>query len=134
MRFLRPLLLLLVAACLISLAPTDADAGRANSIKFWASEFKVGQEMPRDVAEGELVLPVITLEIKGRASAYGGEKVDFSYEVPDARMWLDLLQVCSGSSARLSGVIASNARIEENGRTITGKGALESLNCRQILK
>ena len=134
MRFLRPLLLVFVAACLVTLAPTDADAGRANSIKFWASEFKVSQEMPRDVAEGEIVVPTITLEVKGRASAYGGEKVDFSYEVPDARLWLDILQICSGSSARLSGVIAANARIDEDGRTITGKGALESLNCRQILK
>ena len=69
MRFLRPLLLVFVAACLVTLAPTDADAGRANSIKFWASEFKVSQEMPRDVAEGEIVVPTITLEVKGRASA-----------------------------------------------------------------
>ncbi len=134
MRSLRPCLLVLAAASLVTSAPTDADAARANSVKFWASEFKVSQEMPRDVAEGEIVLPTITLEIKGRASAYGGDKVDFSYEVPDARMWLDLLQVCSGSSARLSGVIASNARIDEDGRSINGKGGLESLNCRQILK
>jgi len=134
MRFLRLAPLALIAALFVTSAPSTADAARANSIKFWASEFKVTQTMPTNVPEGEVALPTITLEIKGRASAYGGEKVDFEFEVPQAQMWLDLLQICSGSSARLSGVIASNARIDEDGRTITGKGGLAELNCRQILK
>ncbi|MCO4771730.1 MAG: hypothetical protein KDA24_16995 [Deltaproteobacteria bacterium] len=134
MRFLRALVLILVAALFVTSAPTDADAARANSIKFWASEFKITQEMPQNVAEGEIAIPTMSLEIKGRASAYGGEKVDFEYKVPDARLWLDMLQACSGSSARLSGVIAANARIDEDSKMIEGKGGLQSLVCRQILK
>ena len=128
------LALLLTVASALTLTPTAADAARASSVKFWASEFKVSQEMPKDVPEGEIAIPKITLEIRGRASAYGGDKVDFEFSVPDARMWLDLLQICSGSSARLSGTIAGDSRIQEDDRKIVGEGKLEELNCRQILK
>ena len=134
MRLVRPLTFVLAAVLFLTLGPAPADAGRATSIKFWASEFKVGQKMPTNVPEGEIALPVITLEIKGRASAYGGEKVEFEYEVTDAMLWLDVLQVCSGSSARLSGVVASSGNIDEGSKMISGKGGLAELTCRQILK
>lgn len=134
MRLVRVPTLVLAAALFMTVGPAPADAARVTSIKFWASEFRVGQEMPTNVPEGEIVLPVITLEIKGRASAYGGEKVEFEYEVTNAQVWLDVLQVCSGSSARLSGVVASSGIINEGSNMITGKGGLAQLTCRQILK
>jgi len=134
MRLIRSALLVLAAVLFVTAGPTSAEAAKANNIKFWASEFKVSQEMPTNVPEGEVALPIITLEIKGRASAYGGEKVEFEYEVTNAQIWLDVLQVCSGSSARLSGLISGNARIDEDSKMISGKGGLQELNCRQILK
>jgi len=132
-RILSAVLVVLGLAAMLTM-PAPAEAGRANDVKFWASEFRVQQTMPRNIEEGEIVIPTIELSIKGRASSFGGDKADFEFDVPDARMWLDVLQICSGSSARLSGVIAPDARISEDGNKITGKGGLAQLSCRQILK
>lgn len=132
MPMFRTLLAALVALVAASfLVPSTAAAA---DYKFWASEFKVSQEMPeKSDDEQEYVIPTISLTIKGRASLGGGDKTDFVYEVKDARMWLDVLQICSGSSARLQGEVDSK-RIEQDGNRVAGKGTLKSLTCRQILK
>lgn len=132
-RFVSAALLVLAVFAMIAVT-SPAEAGRASEVKFWASEFRVSQTMPTEVPEGEYAIPSYELLIKGRASSFGGDKSDFEFEVPDARPWLDLLQVCAGSSARLSGTIAPDARISEEGNKITGKGGLAQLTCRQILK
>jgi hypothetical protein len=134
MRLVRSLLLVLAATLFVTAAPSSADAARATSIKFWVSEFRVTQEMPTDVPEGEVVLPSITLELTGRASAYGGEKVEFQYKVSNAQMWLHVLHACAGGGARLSGVVAGAGRIDEDSKMISGEGPLAELTCRQILK
>lgn len=129
------LVALVVLGFLVAIAsPGPVEAGRASEVKFWASEFQLKQTMPTEVPEGEYAIPTFELNIKGRASSFGGDKSEFEFEVPDARPWLDILQVCAGSSARLSGTIAPDARISEEGNKITGKGGLAQLSCRQILK
>jgi hypothetical protein len=109
----------------------DAAAAKA-SIKFWAGEYRVYIVPGTFDGDGVLGEAAVTLKIKGRAAAYGGDKVDFSWEEPDAARWLPVLQVCGGGNGRLQGTISS--QVDQRDRGITGKGPIDELNCRVILK
>ena len=110
----------------------DADAA-SRGLKFWAAEYRV-YYMPGEVdADGVLGPAKARLVIKGRASAYGGDKVDFKWTEPDAVRWLPILQVCGGGQGKLSGHISSQTD-QTDDRGIEGSGPIDELDCRIILK
>lgn len=135
MPFRRFALTLIAAGALGSLfltSATDADAA-TSGLKFWAAEYRVFYTPGAVDAEGVLGPAKARLVIKGRASAYGGDKVDFKWTEPDAIRWLPILQVCGGGQGKLSGYISSQTD-QTADRGIEGSGPIEELDCRVILK
>ena len=100
----------------------SSDAFSAGFAKFSIESYKV--MMTADKPE------LIGLELRGRVSMYGGDKMDFRWVVPDANMWLPILNNCT--SGRLSGEVDLGRNT--GGREIEGEGPLASLQCRVILK
>ncbi len=133
-RFAMFLVVATVAGSLLS-GTQDAEAARA-TIKFWAAEYRVFYtpgETTTDKKGNEIVgEPTVKLTIRGRASAYGGDKVDFKWTEPNGSRWLDVLQVCGGGNGKLQGNISS--QVDQNERGIEGSGPIDDLNCRVILK
>ncbi len=133
MQFRRLALILFTVAAVAGLSlsgASDAEAGKA-TIKFWAKDYKV-EYTPAYMSGEELVAATVVLEVTGRASAYGGDKVDFEWTDPNGARWLPLLQVCGGGQGRLTGTISS--QVDQSDRGIEGKGPIDELNCRVILK
>ncbi len=130
---LRRLVFVLFAVLMLVPAGLPTDASAAGSLKFWVTEFKLRQTLVADPESKDGAMkPAYELEIRGRAALYGADKVDFVWEVVEPTAWLPTLATCPGG--RLSGIVDSSAKFEEDGRTITGKGKLEELQCRMILK
>ena len=130
---LRRLLFVVLAAVMILPAALPTDASAAGSLKFWVTEYKLRQTMVEDKESEEGGMKAeFEMTIKGRAALYGADKVDFEWDVTNVEEWLPLLQACPGG--RLSGVVDSSSKFKEDGRAIEGKGRLEQLQCRMILK
>ena len=131
---LVPLALVALGALFLS-GGQDALAATA-TIKFFAAEYRVTYapgpsttDEEGNRVEGKVK---VELDIRGRASAYGGDKVDFKWTEPDAERWLPVLQVCGGGQGKLQGEISS--QVDQNDRGIEGSGPIDELNCRIILK
>ncbi|GEM_PF-1941307 len=139
MLFRRLALFLIVAAAVGGMLISDtqdAEAARRGSIQFWAAEYRVyytpGKQSTNDDGELEFSQPTVELKIRGRASAYGGDKVDFKWEEPNGAQWLPVLQVCGGGQGKLQGNIS--AQVDQSDRGIEGTGPIDDMNCRVILK
>ncbi len=134
-RLLSSVALFCVGALLLVSSPADA---KRLGVKFSAAEFRVQQTVIDD-GDGSPVRIEIELMIKGRTGSGGPDEDGFEYTVPNAGVWLGVLQACAGSSARLSGVVAPEVTMREKdggrgAKTLEGTGGLYQLTCRQILK
>jgi len=125
-----PISLLLIVLCLSTMtivsAPSEADA-RNWQVKFFVTEYRLKMVVPEDPREP---VPAMTLELRGKGSVHGGDKVEFRWVVPDATPYLPLLNACG--PARLNGAVALGGSSED--RLIEGTGPLSELTCRMILK
>ncbi|HCP44620.1 MAG TPA: hypothetical protein DIU15_01085 [Deltaproteobacteria bacterium] len=121
---------LLIVCCLTVASlvswPSRAEADSAR-VKFYVAEYR----LKLVVAEGFGVQqPPLVLELRGKGSVLGGDKVEFRWTVPDATPYLELLSACG--LGRLNGVVSLGA--STGNRSIEGTGPLMELNCRMILK
>ena len=119
---------LLLAVSMGGLSPRPAEAGVA-SVKFFVTEYRL---KVNPAASGKASShPLVVMEIRGRASIHGSDKIEFRWEVPDAGPYLELLAACG--TGRLNGFAA----LTDQGGTsklIEGSGPLIELSCRMILK
>lgn len=114
-----------VAAALLAfplLVPVEASAGGA-LVKFFVTDYrlKVNAE-----SAGK-----IELTLRGRASVYGSDKIEFEWKVADATPYLALLGACSVGT--LNGAVNVDDDVEGEGK-IEGAGPIAELSCRVILK
>jgi hypothetical protein len=112
-----------VLLCALLVHPLPAAAG-SSTVKFSVTEYKIKVD-PESEAPW-------ALEIKGKASAYGNEYIDFKWSVPDVRPYLPLLQACA--VGRLTGEVSVDDDKDMDGKAIEGEGPLRELTCRVILK
>jgi hypothetical protein len=105
-------------------APTSADAAGSALVKFFVTEFRL-KSTPEMGAK-------IELELRGRASIYGSDKVEFKWKVPDAAPYLEVLKACNNGS--INGAAAVDSDSGDSGSVIEGSGPLAELSCRVILK
>lgn len=117
---MRPLVLAaLFVLPLLSPAPADA-AGAL--VKFFVTDYrlKMGGESGSK----------IELTLRGRASVYGSDKIEFEWKIPDATPYLPMLSACSVGT--LNGSVSVDD--DEGESKIEGSGPLTELSCRVILK
>jgi len=125
-----PVFLFLFVLCLTTAAivstPSKAEASNW-LVKFFVTEYRLKMVMPEE--KGAAQLPM-SLELRGKGSVHGGDKVEFKWSVPDSRPYLPLLSACG--PGRLNGAVAIGGQAQD--RLIEGTGPLAELSCRMILK
>ncbi len=105
-------------------SPTTSSAAGSALVKFFVTDFRL-KSTPEMAGKLEL-------ELRGRASLYGSDKVEFKWKVPDATPYLEILKACNNGS--INGAVAVDSDSDDSGSVIEGSGPLAELSCRVILK
>ena len=127
-RTLNPARLLLSFALVASLmAPGAAFAKSDATIIVTEYRLETGKDYTKMI--GEIEVPVIELTLIGKVTPVDSN-IEARWTVRDAAPYLDTLAACAGG--RLSAVV--RADLDPGDKELKGKGELEVLKCRKILR